>query len=393
MIIHILIVILIQRICFVISASCVHKSIEPLKKIRLGFIMLRTHANSYTYYLRDNIEKIVTDIIDIVPIPYSSDFDKLACNCENMADVVLNVFYPEELMTLFTKENLQSFVNYPLPDNRDIFSHWNDKKRFKAWMITHGFGDYVPKSIDIKNPIFPIVVKGTISNGSRHVFIATNQHELDEIRKQLENEKHEVHDMLFEEALTGMGNVEGDVLGVAFNGELLSMVCQMKIVSSGQISRSHLNKDYFILSGGIFPDYEIASCGSDIQRVVSKMMKLTEFSGAFGISFKMDSQKRIKFFDMNPRIDGNLYVHGELLISAFVPLAYKMHSVFLQDKRFNSKTESHPLFSSSFDNRGWFYNQTIIDIVVREKKIADTGIDPLHDDLQTVIDRITKSHN
>lgn len=108
-------------------------------------------------------------------------------------------------------------------------------------MIANGFGDYIPKFIDFNNLTYPLVLKGTVSLGSSHVYIVDIKEQLDERVNILINEKK---DILMEEALTEMGLMEGDVLASAFRGEIVSMDYQITTFYNDDLDATKLGKVY-----------------------------------------------------------------------------------------------------------------------------------------------------
>lgn len=370
-------------------------SIEKQKlisdKIKVGYFIMPSQTYEVQFqYLNTNTDLL--NIFEFIPIridKYLHRLDELVCYCEQVADVVINNLYPLDTYNIFKNRDNRDIINIMLPKtNVSLLADWDDKKKFKMWMIRHGFEDYVPKLINPNNLTFPLIMKGTVSFGTRHVFLV---HDEEEYNKQIKILIHDGQDMLLEEALTGMGRMEGDVFGSAFEGEIVSMRCQINpfYENPHDISSSKAHNDLYLRNGNRYPKYLWASCGLELVNKVKEIFRIAKFTGAFGISFKMNNEKHIKFFDMNPRINGDHYEHGDFFIMNYIPLIFRMrtyYAILLRGK-------SHYLTSTCNRDHGWCSNDKLLKINEVEKRVVELGKDGIHDFIPAIIKSVQQTYD
>lgn len=362
---------------FIQCEECTYTTSEVVNKIRLGFISMRDCGGDDVFHSLSSTKEL-SEIFTFVCINGAKEnIHDLICKFENDVDIVINNLYPYDAYDIFKNRNNLDILNIMIPKNNiSLLTEWDDKKLFKLWMIKHGFKDYVPYMIDPNNLTFPLIMKGTVSSGTSHVFIIHNLEQYNAKKLHLINEKK---DMLLEEALTGMGMMEGDVFGAVFEGDMVSMKCQINpFFGNGHSYTKSPTSEIYLRNGNQYPKYEWASCGSKLVSIVSEIMSIAKFTGAFGISFKMNTEKHIKFFDMNARINGDHVQHSDFFIMHYVPLAFKMRKYYETVPRIRDAHPRHPLLSSSCNSKGWYYRQDLLAIVQREYDILKNGFDKEH---------------
>jgi hypothetical protein len=217
-------------------------------------------------------------------------------------------------------------------DTNDLFEN---KARWKAWMVSIGMGDYIPMSINLNvTPSvirFPIVLKSSRKQFGEGVRIIRSTVELKEALKEIPEEEQDT--VVVEESLLGMGLHEMTSFGSSYQGRLLSLRCSLRSVNATNASVSASNtSEPFVRSNSVkWADDHGVACGQDLVRVVGTMLAHSNYTGAFCIDWKMDNQGRMKMLEMNARVCGTQRkVYGDgLVVSAFVPLSFAV----LQDNK------------------------------------------------------------
>lgn len=87
----------------------------------------------------------------------------------------------------------------------------------------------------------------------------------------------------------------------------------------------------------------MASCGEELMNLLKQMLEVAKFTGVFGITFKMDKDMNINFFDINARLDGNLYTYPDFFLRFVVPLAFRMRKHYESIPRIVNARPIHPL--------------------------------------------------
>lgn len=163
---------------------------------------------------------------------------------------------------------------------------------------------------------------------------------------------------LLEEALIGYKNIMGILFASAHSGTLLSLRCMI-------FQYHDIKSDVFIFNPKVtrlHTDYDV-SCGKDISNALVKMLEKSEYTGAFCIEFKGNASMHFKFFDMNPRLCGQLGGEYEnFFYTTYIPLAMSLNAI-------RSRVDKNIL------SYGWYSNPTMIEYVQNEKQIAMTGND------------------
>lgn len=359
------------------SEECSYKTANISDHIRVGYLSIAS-CESDTVFKSISKNKNLTNIFIFTCINAKhTPIHDAICRFENEVDIVINNLLPQDTYNLFKDRENSDILNIMIPKtNLELLTEWDDKKLFKQWMINHGYENYVPHSIDPNHPIFPFIMKARVSRGASHVYIIHNQEQLNEKVKLLKGVEK---DILMEEALTGMGMLEGDIFGATFEGELVSMKCKIAtFYSNPHLYTKSTSSDVYLKRGGTYPSFEWASCGMDVVNMMKRVMYISKYTGVFGVTFKMDKNMQIKFYDMNDRLNGDHIEIPEFFIMHFVSLAFRMRSYYSTVKRITEAIPIHPLLSSSMNNQGWYFRQDLIAIANREKEILKKGRDDEH---------------
>lgn len=236
-------------------------------------------------------------------------------------------------------------------------------------MRENGFRDYVANSINKSKPTFPLILKATEYTASSGIFLINNQIELN---KHLSNFKGKKVDYIYEEALIGMKNIEGQIFASSFQGELLSLRCTLRYILGIPNSEAFI----YLFYKTEFQTYNV-SCGSDLSGIILAMTKKSKFTGSFNIDFKANSSMHFKFMDMNPRISGTVAHRIELFTAAYIPLSFAINRYRI-------------IINETLQKLSWYNDQSLIDFSLREKEIATSGSDGEHIDVMTQVQEFLK---
>jgi hypothetical protein len=133
-------------------------------------------------------------------------------------------------------EILQRSNNVIVPQLRvsktmnDLFEN---KARWKAWMISIGLGDFIPLSINPNNDtsqvVYPVVLKSSRKQFGEGVQVIRSASDLHHALKLIPDHEHDT--LVVEESLLGMGLYEMASFGSSYNGRLLAMRCSLRSVN------------------------------------------------------------------------------------------------------------------------------------------------------------------
>lgn len=235
---------------------------------------------------------------------------------------------------LFTSSTKVPVYITDIASTEDMFNH---KAEWKKWMTHHGLGDFIPKNFDIsadpKSLPYPVVLKFDADYG-RGVHIIHNERDLAKVSGDMRSRKIPY---FLEEALTGFGLSEMSAWGSSYEGRVLSLNCLKRIFDINNISTSAYHsstveeKDrvvnatapLFVRGVHLRAHREHwMPCGKDVVSVTSRMMAASNFTGAWNIQVKLDSQMRFKILEVNARFCGMMGVVDGLFLSSYVPLAF-----------------------------------------------------------------------
>jgi hypothetical protein len=211
-------------------------------------------------------------------------------------------------------------------DTDDLFEN---KARWKAWMVSIGMVSHIPQSINMSNGTdhiaFPVVMKSSRKQFGEGVRIIHNLVELNDALKVIPIAEQDT--VVIEESLLGMGLHEMTSFGSSYEGRLLSLRCSLRSVNASATSAADQNStsEPFVRSNNVkWVDDHGVACGLDLVRAVRTMMSKTKYTGAFCVDWKMDNQGRMKMLEVNARVCGTQRkVYGDgLVVSAFVPLSF-----------------------------------------------------------------------
>lgn len=374
--------------------DCNYSETNISNKIKIGYILDYKRPMAFDQLLHnDTINSIFSfhyltnnDVI-------TKSVNYMNCYFQNNSDMVINSVYPNDIDQVFKGDssNTSSLINCAISKpNVNIIKIWGNKLTFKIWMINNGMKQWVPSLMTKDNATFPLFLKATNLDGSNGI---KNINNINQLKSELSKiPKSNVNNILLEELLDGMGPLEGDLFGSAYNGELVSLKCRIEDLSSNGHASIRSNNNFIKLPpGSRYNPNELCSVSSKLLEVIVNMMRLGNYSGAFCLGFKMDSSKQIKFYDMNPRICGTLFTRHDFFISAYLPLAFKIKESLMKSELVHLHP-MHPLIGSSYDNKGWYYNKTLIQMNERELHFAKNGIDPSLRDIDDIVSSLNKGH-
>jgi hypothetical protein len=212
---------------------------------------------------------------------------------------------------------------------KDLSDLFENKARWKKWMVSIGMSDYIPKAVNISAGMegvgFPVVFKSSRKQFGEGVRILHTADDLDRALRQIpENEQDTI---VVEESLLGMGLQEMTSFGSAYRGTLLSLRCSLRRVNdTSQVpDQTRTSGLPFVRSNSVkwAEDHGVA-CGRDLVSAVSTMLSKTNYTGALCVDWKMDSRGQMKMLELNARVCGTQRkVYGDAyVISAFVPLSF-----------------------------------------------------------------------
>jgi len=289
--------------------------------------------------------------------------------------------------TFHSIKNKPLVLAYP-SNNSDILLTWSDKLQWKDWMIRNKFGPYVAKPIDLAAPTFPFILKETVSEGSKGVFVVKDQQELQS--KLAYFKDNNISRYFGEEALTGMGNTQGIFYVSAFEGKVLSLQCYVFIIRPRDIAKQNFSNSIFIAGRPlnkppVFGYINRVKYDLGVSNTIRKITRKSIFSGVYCAEFKMNRFHQIIFLEFNARICAMLTKKDAYFVEAYLPLAFAIH------RRIRSiKSPSPGILHMIERSRGWYQNQTLQDLA-RNSHLHSRGSFQLHAQLKTISEIILRS--
>lgn len=219
-----------------------------------------------------------------------------------------------------------SFATAPL----EVLRLWDNKLFFKQWLQRIGLGAFTPHTMQGGNISFPCILKivgvsakkDHITSG-KAVFLIKGPQQLNDT-VQMHVTRFNIHkspaskrQFFLEEPL--VGQFEGTVYSSAYEGELLSLRCMVRVTYAGLGNAQRvLDKTRFTMHA--------TPCGDLVRKHTARMVKITSYSGAFCMNFKMNSSSAHPLYlEMNPRICGTHVRNSRLFMSTFLPLVFMIH--------------------------------------------------------------------
>jgi len=275
---------------------------------------------------------VVRNYFSLVNLPITSHSRIDVAYIERSCDMVISVtngltFYD----TFHSITNKPLVLAYP-SNNSDILLTWSDKLHWKDWMIRIGLGHYVAKPIDLAAPTFPFILKETVSEGSKGVFVVKDQQELQSKLAYFRDSN--ISRYFGEEALTGMGRLHGVVYLSAFRGRLLSIQCYLykfRDFDNPESARQQLEQSVFLSTGNANGKprptvYRVNYDENDLAAALRKVAKKAQFTGVMCIKFKMNPFGRIVFLGFEPTWCRDLQRVDTVFMEAYLPLAFYIHA-------------------------------------------------------------------
>lgn len=356
-------------------STCVFIKRKNVPKINACYI---TNFDNFSISILNSNSTIledlrVTNIFDIKAINDRND----RCYYENECDIVLNSLYPMffEKYYKFSNNN-EPLINFAVTKDPALLNIWYNSVTFRNWMNYHNLSKYLSKPVNINHPSFPIILINNTDYKINKVVI-NSMTQLIPIRQ-----------LLFEQILGNNGFkqysiehmqlYEGVVYGSAFNGDLLSISCQLKMINteSYQIEKIKLSNNTNTNNNTIeliIPEEKFFSCGYDITKIIQTIIKLGGYTGAFCVKFNLNYHLNFIINEFSPYLCNRLTYDSSLFISSYVPLSFKMLRNYLQNESIRNMKHSHPLLSGYYLN-GWYNNIILQNIVKKEYLTVQTGI-------------------
>lgn len=120
-------------------------------------------SNSFHY---NNQTLILNDILEFILI----DNKYIKCEHEKQCDIIINVLTPKVIHDIIHNsiDQQQLPLVLVLPKDRKILHSWDDKRKFKLWMLHYDFHNYIPRTIDLHKPIeYPCILKQATKHGNK----------------------------------------------------------------------------------------------------------------------------------------------------------------------------------------------------------------------------------
>ena len=281
--------------------------------------------------------------------------------------------YPEA-MQLFSDigYNESSAINYKSiisNDQREIIRLFNDKKRFKDWMVHIGLGRYVGDEYTIDGPKkYPLMFKLIDLHSGEGVQIVKNEQVLKELVS-----KYPPKSYLLEEALTGIANTEGTSWGSAYKGKLLSLRCAEKKLD-------YKTHGTLYVMGSAMPNntftVRFGDCGRDIIDHVTTIVREAGYTGPFCLNIKPDNHMMDKYMEINARICGTTIPIRQLFLSTYIPLALAAQvDLKTRIQQQSQQPQHHHLEDTRItDNKHVYFKEDLfIPIQIVEQSILEIG--------------------
>ena len=190
--------------------------------------------------------------------------------------------------------NLKSLTSTP-----ELVSLMADKHQLTQNLITHGFGQYVPKTwTNSADSILPCVIKRHDLSGGKGVKILKS---IKELSTSLSDSEFSGKQCFFQELIPGDAEYVCHI--VALKGEILFMKYFEYIMPGPEMIRSW-DSQTTILDRGTELNFNVSM-------VFKEIVKHLGYSGPCNIDFKLiNGHPRI--FEINPRLGGSLMVSGNI---------------------------------------------------------------------------------
>ena len=269
----------------------------------------------------------------------------------------------------FTHEAYNKTKDFPLvlavPNNTDILLTWSDKMKWKKWMISNGFGKYVPKSVNFeRNPSFPFIMKEGLSENTQGVSVIQNDAELKAKLKYFKEKK--ITNYYGEEALTGMGRAQGIFYISAFQGKVLSIQCNLQVGIKSEIHKQNFSNNIFLAGRPpkkppIRGFVNRVAYDDEISNTIHRITYQAQYTGVYCAEFKMNNLRQIVFMEFNARICFQITQQDQYFLEAYLPLAFAIHQ-HIRTMKTKSKALSDRISSIVLSTKQWYNDQTLQNI-------------------------------
>jgi hypothetical protein len=278
-------------------------------------------------------------------------------------------------------EHSKKPLSIAFPEEPKSILLFDNKFIWKLWMQRIGLEQFVPSTLASQNMTFPSVMKVISSRhhdnnnhfgaAGKGVYVLNSLEEYDRYSEHLRM----MGSSFFVEELIGAGDLrEGVMFGSFYQGQLLALRCIERRFSPSAFPDQYVTGGAFISrstgSERANSTSTRISCTYNLAKTVVVMMREARYAGVFCIDFKTNVNGQVKFLEVNPRLCSTLAVSASLFSSMYVPLAFAV-----EERRQERMKEE---FEEVDDQKLWFSNSTLRELVLAEKSVATSGIDPMH---------------
>jgi len=349
------------------------------------------HENTTVFCSKSSL---VNNYFSLSDLQIPGDYNRIHVSLiEKSCDLLISVTNGR-----FTHDAYNQTKDFPLvlaiPNNTDILLTWSDKTKWKQWMISNGFGNYVSKSVDFDHsPVFPFIMKEGLSENSQGVSVIQDASELQSKLAYFKQKK--ITNYYGEEALTGMGRAQGIFYISAFQGKVLSIQCHLQVGIKSEIQKQNFSNNIFL--AGKPPNKEPirgtihrVTYDDEITNVIHRITHKGQYTGVFCAEFKMNNRRQIIFMEFNARICYLITQVDTYFLEAYLPLAFAMHRNI---RTMTAKRQAHSdRISSIVSNSKQWYNNETLQNAARNYHLHSPGSRSLHSQLPSMWEMLVKSN-